>query len=227
MVPSFGLLHGKHKGRTDAGKANVNWRLPRPGRCKLAPVKFDPSRPYPPNPYDGQPAVPSFTLVSADLEEGQPLTAAQTGLGGNVSPRLTWTGFPENTRSFLITTVDPDTPHGTAWHWVLSDVPATVTSLPGGHRRNVLQVVASALFSGRRPMPGVPGSLQRRNSLGATGFLGALPPKGDHAHRYIFAVHALDVDHLDLDLNAKPDQVLAAAAKHVLARAQLTGMYER
>ena len=76
-------------------------------------------------------------------------------------------------------------------------------------------------------MAAVPGSLERRNSIGATGFMGALPPKGDHAHRYVFAVHALDVERLDVDPKAKPQQVLDAAAPHTLARAVLTGTHQR
>jgi len=194
---------------------------------KVGAVKFDPSRPYPPAPFSDQPEVPGFTLTSADFEDGQGLPAGQTATGGNVSPRLAWSGFPKETKSFLVTVTDPDAPRGTTWHWVLSDVPATFDALPNGVRRNVIQVVASAILTHKRPMAGVPGSLERRNSLRATGFMGALPPKGDHAHRYVFAVHALDVEHLDVDPKAKPDQVLDAAAPHTLARATLTGTFGR
>jgi len=171
--------------------------------------------------------VPSFTLTSDDFADGQPLPPAQTALGGSVSPSLAWSGFPEGTKSFLVTATDPDPQRGTSWHWVLSDVPVTVTSLPAGRRRNVVQMIGSALFGRPKKLAGVPGSLQRRNSIGAPGFMGALPPKGDHAHRYVFAVHALDVNHLDVDPKAKPSQVLDAAVPHTIARALLTGMYQR
>jgi len=190
-------------------------------------VKVDPARPYPPDPYQTLPAVPAFAVTSADFEDGEQLPAAHTGLGGNVSPRLAWSGFPEATRSFLVTATDPDPQRGTAWHWVVGDIPAAVTSLPAGRRRNVLRVVASAVLPHRQPLTGVPGTLDRRNMLGAIGFLGALPPKGDHAHRYIFAVHALDVDRLDVSPKARPAQVLAAAVPHTLARAVITGTYRR
>jgi len=190
-------------------------------------VKIDPSRPYPPAPFSDSPAVPSFTLVSDDFEDGQPLPSEQTALGGSVSPQLSWSGFPGATKSFLVTCTDPDPQRGTSWHWVVSDVPATVTSLPSGPRRGVPQMLGSALFGRPGAMPGVPGSLQRRNSIGAPVFMGALPPIGDHAHRYVFAVHALDVEHLDVDPKAKPQQVVAAAVPRTLARALLTGTYRR
>ncbi|MCL2783091.1 MAG: YbhB/YbcL family Raf kinase inhibitor-like protein [Propionibacteriaceae bacterium] len=190
-------------------------------------MKIDPSRPYPPAPYSEQPSVPSFTLVSADFEDGQPLPVRQTGTGGNISPRLTWSGFPEATKSFLVTATDPDARRGTSWHWVVSDIPATITSLPAGRRRGVPQILATIVFYRRQAMAGVPGSLERCNSMAATGFLGALPPKGDHPHRYVFAVHALDVEHLDVDSKAKPQRVLDAAAPHTLARALITGTYQR
>ena len=190
-------------------------------------MSIDPSRPYPPAPFSDLPAVPSFTLTSDDFEDGQPLPPAQTASGGSVSPRLSWSGFPGATKSSLVTCTDPDPQRGTSWHWVVSDVPATVTSLPAGRRRGVLQMLGSALFGRPGAMAGVPGSLQRRNSIGAPGFMGALPPKGDHAHRYVFAVHALDVEHLDVDPKAKPQDVVAAAVPHTIARALLTGLYQR
>ena len=189
-------------------------------------MKLDPARPYPPAPYAGE-FLPSFPLTSADFDDGQSLPAGQTATGGNISPRLAWSGFPEATKSFLVTATDPDARRGASWHWVLSDVPVTVTALPAGGRRTVLQVLADAIFARQRPMAGVSGSLQRRNSIGATGFMGAMPPKGDHAHRYVFAVHALDVERLDVPWKAGPREVLAAAGPHTLARAVLTGTNQR
>lgn len=189
-------------------------------------MPIDPSRPYPPAPFGESPQVPSFTLTSDDFQDGQPLSAAQTALGGSVSPSLAWSGFPEATKSFLITATDPDPQRGTSWHWVVSDIPVSLTRLPAGTRRNMLAVLASVL-SAPRPLAGVAGSLQRRNSIGAIGFMGAMPPKGDHAHRYFFAVHALDVAHLDIDEKAKPQQVVEAAAPRTLARALLMGTHQR
>ena len=53
----------------------------------------------PPSPYDFLPQVPSFTLTSTDIADGQTLSTAQVsgvfGAGGeDVSPQLAWSGFP-------------------------------------------------------------------------------------------------------------------------------------
>ena len=92
-------------------------------------------RPVKPDPYALQPPVPAFTLTSDDLVDGERLADAHTNTdaGDNVSPQLSWSGFPPQTASFLVSCYDPDAP-GVAgwWHWTLVDVPATTTSLPRG-----------------------------------------------------------------------------------------------
>ena len=67
------------------------------------------------NPYDFLPKLPSFTLTSESVTDGQPLANDQVsgimGAGGSdVSPQLSWSGFPEETRSFAVTVYDPDAP---------------------------------------------------------------------------------------------------------------------
>ena len=88
-----------------------------------------------PLPYDFMPAVPSFELRSGDVADGQMMTDNQVynafGITGkNISPSLSWSGFPAETKGFAITCFDPDAPTGSGfWHWVLVDIPASVTSL--------------------------------------------------------------------------------------------------
>ncbi len=171
-------------------------------------------RPIAPDPYDVLPQVPSFTLSSEDVRDGEPMPAdhahGSVG-GGNVSPQLAWSGFPTETKSFVVTCYDPDAPTGSGfWHWVLVDVPASTTSLARG------------AGSGTDPA----GAFSVRNDYGETGFGGAAPPPGDRPHRYVFAVHAVDVESLGVPREATPAYVGFNLAFHTLARATLRPTYQ-
>ena len=175
----------------------------------------------PPLPYDFMPPVPSFTLASTDVAEGQQMSDAQVfdgfGMTGqNISPQLSWHGFPAGTGSFAVTCFDPDAPTGSGfWHLVLLDVPASVTELATG--------AASGDLSG---LPA--GSFCVRNDYGAKAFGGAAPPQGDPAHRYVFAVHALDVDNLasqGVDSDVSPAVAGFNLRFHTIARATLIPVF--
>ncbi|WP_327038842.1 YbhB/YbcL family Raf kinase inhibitor-like protein [Micromonospora maris] len=170
-------------------------------------------RPIAPDPYELLPTVASFTLTSQDVQNGEPMDAAHahgsTG-GGNVSPQLSWSGFPAETKGFAVTCFDPDAPTGSGfWHWVLVNLPADVTELPRGATADDLR-----------------GGFTVRNDYGEQGFGGAAPPPGDRPHRYVFAVHALDVERLDLTPDATPAYVGFNLTFHTLARATIRPTYQ-
>ena len=169
-------------------------------------------RPVHPDPYDLLPPVPSFAVTSSDMTDGQPLDDMFThpSVGGkNVSPELAWSGFPAETRGFVVTCFDPDAPTGSGfWHWLVVNLPATVTELERGVD----------------PLPG--GAFCVRNDYGERNYGGSAPPPGDRVHRYVFAVHALDVDKLEVGPDASPAYVGFNLAFHTLARATIRPTYQ-
>jgi Raf kinase inhibitor-like YbhB/YbcL family protein len=168
-------------------------------------------RPIAPNPYDYLPAVPSFTVTSTDVTDGQPLKDDQVAEHGNTSPQLTWEGAPEGTKSYVVTCFDPDAPTPSGfWHWNLVDLPADVTSLDTG--------------AAAGDLPGK--AFHVRNDAGEAGFTGAAPPQGDQPHRYFFVVHAVGEDTLGVDADASNAVVSFNLAFKTLGRAILHGTYQ-
>ncbi|MFC4950422.1 YbhB/YbcL family Raf kinase inhibitor-like protein [Pseudonocardia sp. GCM10023141] len=171
------------------------------------------------NPYDELPDVPTFTVSSTDVSDGATLPTAQIsgifGAGGeDVSPQLTWSGFPEGTKSFVVTVYDPDAPTAAGfWHWAVVDIPASVTSLATG--------------AGDEKGSGLPdGAFQLANDAGLKQYLGAAPPAGHGPHRYFTAVHAVDVESLGIPDGATPAFLGFNLFSHTLARAVIVPVYE-
>jgi len=131
----------------------------------------------------------------------------EPGVGGqNVQPDLAWSGAPDGTKSFLITCFDPDAPTGSGWwHWVVTDIPADVTSLAED----------AALPAGARTWP---------TDYGYVGWGGPWPPDGP-AHHYHFRVAALDVERLDVPDDATRAMALFTASFHVLADAEFVATF--
>jgi Raf kinase inhibitor-like YbhB/YbcL family protein len=170
-------------------------------------------RPVTPNPYELLPVVPTFTLTSSDVKDGQPLPDAQVAAKGNTSPQLSWSDVPEGTKSFVVTCFDPDAPTPSGfWHWVAVDLPGDVTELPAG---------AGASDS---DLPGA--AFHCRNDGGSKDFTGAAPPQGDQPHRYFFVVHAVTEETLGVDSDASPAVVSFNLAFKSAGRAILHATYQ-
>lgn len=170
----------------------------------------------PPLPYDFLPPVPSFELRSDDVTDGEMMSSRQVyngfGMTGeNISPQLSWSGFPAETAGFAVTCYDPDAPTGSGfWHWLALGLPASVTSLPAGAGSGA----------------GLPdGAFQVRNDYGTKDFGGAAPPAGDPPHRYVFAVHALDTADLGVDDSITPAVAGFNLRFHTIARAVMIPVF--
>ncbi|GAA1599984.1 YbhB/YbcL family Raf kinase inhibitor-like protein [Leucobacter chromiireducens subsp. chromiireducens] len=162
------------------------------------------------NPYAGMRQVPSFTLTSTDIQDGEPLPAelyAAYAGGSNRSPQLSWSGFPEGTKSFAMTCFDPDAPTGSGfWHWSVANIPLSVTELAAG-----------AGAPGSELLP--EGALTMPNEMREPAFTGAAPPEHTGVHHYWFVVHALDVERIEVDPQATPAVMGFTMRDAVLARA--------
>lgn len=165
-----------------------------------------------PDPYAPLGDVPSFPLTSADLTPGDKLKEAQLG-GNNVSPQLSWSDLPEGTKSLAVTCFDPDAPTGSGyWHWAAFNIPVSVTELPTG--------------AGDETLGGIEGVVSLKGDSGLRGYYGAQPPEGHGPHRYLFAVHAVDVEKLDIDPDSTPTVLGFNLYFHTLGRSVLWGWYE-
>ena len=164
----------------------------------------------------------SMSLTSAEVKEGGTIANEQVFkgfgcTGNNVSPSLSWSGAPSGTKSFAVTIYDPDAPTGSGWwHWVVFNLPASVTSLPKG---------AGDVKSKLTPK----GAIQSRTDFGSDGYGGPCPPPGDKPHHYQITVFAVDVDKLPdaKDHNASAALVGFDLHFHTLAKASLTATYGR
>ena len=166
-------------------------------------------------------------IVSADAKEVNPMMKVTSPAfenqgavpkkftcdGEDISPALAWSNVPEGTKSFALIVDDPDAPDPASprmtWvHWVMYNIPATVSSLPEG-------VVAKDLPKG---------TLQGLNDWKKTGYGGPCPPIGKH--RYFHKLYALDIVLPDLKQPTKA-KLEKAMEGHVLSKAELVGLYQR
>jgi Raf kinase inhibitor-like YbhB/YbcL family protein len=167
------------------------------------------------NPYAYLPEVPSFHLSSDTVADGHPLPPAQLSKlfgvpgGEDISPQLSWSGFPPETSSFVVSMYDPQAPTGSGfWHWVVADIPASTTSLPAG---------AGSADGTRLPDD----AFQLAGDGGAQQYIGGAPPAGSGVHNYYLTVTALDIEKSGLDENASAAYLGFAVSGHTIARATI------
>jgi Raf kinase inhibitor-like YbhB/YbcL family protein len=135
--------------------------------------------------------------------------------GDNKSPALQWQNPPKDAKSFAVTVYDPDAPTGSGWwHWVVTNIPADVRELKSD---------AGNVSGANLPT----GAHQVRIDYGVAAWGGVCPPQGDKPHRYIFTVHALKVDKLDLPADATAALAGFMINANSLGKASFTARYER
>ncbi len=171
-------------------------------------------------------------------------------LAGNRNPHLKWDNVPEGTKSFALFCYDDDVPtDGTNvnqegrkvplylertrfFHWVVVDLPASLREVAeGAHSDGITP-------KGKDGGASADGGVQGVNDYTAWfasdeamageyfGYDGPCPPWNDErTHAYVFQVMALDVEGLGLSGAFTGADAVAKAAGHVLAEAELSGLY--
>ena len=140
-------------------------------------------------------------LISTVFSHNGHIPPQCTCEGKNVNPPLKIENIPGGAKSLAIIVEDPDASRGTFDHWVMWNIP-----------------VNAAIAE--ESQPGISGT----NSFGKTGYGGPCPPSG--VHRYFFKLYALDKE-LDLAPGAGKNELLDAMKGHVLATAELMGVYQK
>ena len=105
---------------------------------------------------------------------------------------------------------DPDAPTGGSgwWHWVVYNIPATATSIPGGG-----------------PLP--KGAVEGKTDFGKPGWAVRARPQAAADHHYNFTLYALKVDKLDIPADASAAFVGYNVVGASLGSAKLSGVYSR
>src|SRR5919106_4799269 len=79
------------------------------------------------------PSVPGFEFTQeSGVSEGETIDRRFTCDGENVSPALSWTGVPDETKELALAFDDPDAPGGTFTHWLAYGLDPSTSELPGG-----------------------------------------------------------------------------------------------
>jgi len=188
--------------------------------------------------------------IPARHAAGRILDGGATGFSDNLNPHLAWDEVPAGTRSFALICHDfdvpsrgddvnrsdrevpADLPRVDFFHWVLVDLPSTLSAIGEGE--------FSRAFTPRgKPGPaGLHGSRQGLNDYTGWfaddaamagsyfGYDGPFPPFNDSlVHHYVFTLYALSVPRTPLDGEFTGPQVRQAIFEHVLAAATHSGTY--
>lgn len=133
-------------------------------------------------------------------------------LADNISPELSWTGAPKETKSFALLVEDPDAPKQIWVHWILFNIDKNINKLEENFNIEDYKSISKDIKEGK-------------NTFLNNNYGGPCPPEGE-THKYIFRLYALDKI-LDLDSGATKDRFLNAISGHVLDQAELIGLYKK
>ncbi len=143
-------------------------------------------------------------LTSPAFAQNGEIPPAYTCDGINRHPPLTFSEIPAGAQSLVLRVEDPDAPTKVFTHWLIYDLPPSTQQIP----------------EGEIPLHSTEGV----NDFGTRGYQGPCPPSG--THHYVFQLFALDTE-IGLPEGALKEDVQAKMNGHVLAHAELVGIYRR
>jgi Raf kinase inhibitor-like YbhB/YbcL family protein len=164
-------------------------------------------------------AAPPMTLTTSGWPDGDVIPAKFTqAVPSPVSPPLAWTNVPPGTQSLVLHFHDPDVSKDKTTadqvHWLMWNMPASLTGLPEGVPMGATLPDGSRQISASGPVYRGPGA----------------PATGPY-HHYTFEIYALDVklDGIEAAANELETRVsvLAAMQGHVLGKAVMFGKFRR
>jgi Raf kinase inhibitor-like YbhB/YbcL family protein len=178
-----------------------------------------------------------------------PAQQGHVTLGPDKNPTVSWSGAPKGTKSYAVIVVDPDVPSVPTdvnkegktipkslkrvnfYHWVLVDIPATVSAIDEGADSDKVMPHGKPPGPAKVGVRGIndytkwfAGDEAMKGNYG--GYDGPCPPWNDTiVHHYHFKVYALDVPTLKLSGNFDGPQALKAMKSHTLAKGESVGTY--
>lgn len=156
----------------------------------------------------------TITLSSSGpaMTNGKVIRTRYTCDGPNFSPKINWTGVPEDAASLVLVLDDPDAPDGTYLHWLIYNLPPDVNGFEEG---------------AGNPFKSTPqGGQQGTNSSSRLGYSGPCPPK-DELHRYQYHLYALDSELILKDLAERNELFTAMQDSSILGYGRYESAYLR
>ena len=142
-------------------------------------------------------------ISSSSFEDRKTIPPTYTCDGKNISPELSWSEYPPETKSFVLICYDPDSPSKNFIHWAVANIPAGIDNIKEGEME-------------------VKSALNLENGFGNTSYGGPCPATGNH--RYVFSIYALSTNLLS---EVDKDNLQEMIKPYIIDEASITGTYQR
>jgi Raf kinase inhibitor-like YbhB/YbcL family protein len=143
-------------------------------------------------------------ITSNAFGNNSPIPSTYSCNGSNINPPLSFSDIPQGTKTLALIMDDPDAPVGTFVHWVIFNIPITITMVT--EHMTIVNAIEGI------------------NGIGRKGYTGPCPPSG--THRYFFKLYALDTS-INLDEKADKYALEQAMQGHIINKAVLIGLFSK